>query len=123
MEKNIIRLTESELKEIIKESVEKIIKESGNTLRGQYLYGRAARRERKLGNNERAEELARHAHNKSLEQMLAKRKGGKYADDEFEDEFVRNAKDASFEIGNKGAWQKTKDILKGMKKRSAFADL
>lgn len=46
--KNTIRLTESELKQIISESVKKIIKEIGDTPRGQFalgaLKGRAAAR-------------------------------------------------------------------------------
>lgn len=123
MGKNIIRLTESELKEIIKESVKKIIQESGDTLKGQYLYGKAARRQEKLGNKKRAEELNDYARNKSMEHLIAKRKGGLFGEDDFEDEFKRNARDASFEVGYKGAWQKTKDVLNGMKKHSAFADL
>ena len=66
MGKNIIRLTESELKEIIKESVKKIIQESGDTLKGQYLYGKAARRQEKLGNKKRAEELNDYARKYNL---------------------------------------------------------
>lgn len=123
MENNIIRITESELKEIIRESVERILDESGESLRGQYLYGRAARRAKKRGNEEYADEIKNYARDKSLEVLRSKRKGGKYGPDEFEDTFARDARDASFEVGYKGAWQKTKDVLNGMKKHSVFADL
>jgi hypothetical protein len=52
--KNTIRLTESELKQVISESVKKIIKEIGDTPRGQFalgaLKGRAAARARYQNN-------------------------------------------------------------------------
>lgn len=43
-EKKIIRLTESQLKRVISESVKKILNEIGDTNRGQYMLGRLHRR-------------------------------------------------------------------------------
>ena len=43
-EKNIIRLTESQLREMISESVKKMLNEIGDTNRGQYMLGRLHRR-------------------------------------------------------------------------------
>ncbi len=39
-----IRLTESELRNMISESVKRVLKESGNTKRGSYMMGRAGKR-------------------------------------------------------------------------------
>lgn len=44
MNKKLIRLTESDLHGIVKESVQKILKEIGDTPQGQYLLGRAYQR-------------------------------------------------------------------------------
>ena len=53
MNKKLIRLTESDLHKIVKESVHKIINEIGNTEKGQdalgQVYGRAIRRAQNLG--------------------------------------------------------------------------
>lgn len=43
-EKNIIRLTESQLKRVISESIKKMLNEIGDTNRGQYMLGRLHRR-------------------------------------------------------------------------------
>ena len=42
--KQTIKLSESELKRVIVESVKRVLKESGNTKRGSYLMGRAGKR-------------------------------------------------------------------------------
>lgn len=42
--KKLIRLTESELRNMISESVKRVLKESGNTKRGSYIMGRAGKR-------------------------------------------------------------------------------
>lgn len=42
--KQTIKLSESELKRVIAESVKRVLKESGNTKRGSYLMGRAGKR-------------------------------------------------------------------------------
>ena len=53
MNKKLIRLTESDLHKIVKESVHKIINEIGDTEKGQdalgQVYGRAIRRAQNLG--------------------------------------------------------------------------
>ena len=43
--KKIVRLTESQLRNIITESVNQILKEYGETEKGQYMLGRLARRQ------------------------------------------------------------------------------
>ena len=49
MKKKLIRLTESDLHRIVKESVRKIINEAGDTNRGQYLLGRLRHRQANSG--------------------------------------------------------------------------
>ncbi len=49
MKKKVIRLTEQDLHRIVKESVRKIIKEAGDTNRGQYLLGRLRHRQANSG--------------------------------------------------------------------------
>lgn len=48
--KQTIRLTESDLHKIIKESVNRILNEIGDTNRGQYMLGALAARKRMRGN-------------------------------------------------------------------------
>jgi hypothetical protein len=121
---NIIRLTENELKEIIKESVRQIIEESGETLRGQWKMGKAARRQEKRGNYDRAEGLKDYALQRSADVLRSKRKGGEiHGHYEFEDELMRDLRDASFSHGYEGTGKIVGDVLRGMKKHSAFADL
>lgn len=52
MNKKLIRLTESDLHRIVKESVNRVLNEIGNTNRGQYMLGRLAGR--KYANNHNA---------------------------------------------------------------------
>ena len=120
---NIIRLTENELKEIIKESVRQIIEESGETLRGQWKMGKAARRQEKRGNYDRAAEIKDYARERSVDVLRSKRKDGIHGNDEFEDEVMRDLRDASFSHGYEGTRKKVGDVLRGMKKYSVFADL
>lgn len=49
MDKQIIRLTEQDLHRIVKESVESILKEIGDTNRGMYMLGRTQQRAIKRG--------------------------------------------------------------------------
>jgi len=50
MNKKLIRLTESDLHRIVKESVEKILTEIGDTAKGQYMLGRLQGRQMSSGN-------------------------------------------------------------------------
>ena len=54
MNKKLIRLTESDLHKIVKESVNKIINEIGDTPKGQFMLGRAYRRAEKRGDKDTA---------------------------------------------------------------------
>jgi len=49
MNKQIIRLTESDLHELIKDAVNEALNEIGDTNRGQYMMGRLAARQRTNG--------------------------------------------------------------------------
>ena len=49
MGKQIIRLTESDLHRIVKESVNRVLNEIGDTERGQYKLGALARRKQQRG--------------------------------------------------------------------------
>ena len=54
MNKKLIRLTESDLHKIVKESVNKIINEIGDSPKGQFMLGRAYRRAEKRGDKDTA---------------------------------------------------------------------
>lgn len=54
MNKKLIRLTESDLHRIVKESVNKILNEIGDTAKGQYMLGRLQGRQMGNGNRQQA---------------------------------------------------------------------
>ena len=58
MNKKLIRLTESDLHRIVRESVNKVLNEIGDTNRGQYLMGRAEARARKIGDDDMGGQLS-----------------------------------------------------------------
>ena len=61
MNKKLIRLTESDLHRIVRESVNKVLNEIGDTQRGQYHLGRATMRKIMNGDGEGAAEIGNHA--------------------------------------------------------------
>ena len=61
MNKKLIRLTESDLHRIVKESVNRVLNEIGDTNRGQYHLGRAAMRRVNMGDYDDAREIDRYA--------------------------------------------------------------
>ena len=72
MTKKLIRLTESDLHRIVKESVNKILNEIGDTAKGQYMLGRL---QRKDGSNSwRGSYAAEIARDKEAEKKSPKRK-------------------------------------------------
>jgi hypothetical protein len=54
MNKKLIRLTESDLHRIVKESVNRILNEIGDTAKGQYMLGRLQGRQMGNGNRDAA---------------------------------------------------------------------
>jgi hypothetical protein len=54
MNKKLIRLTESDLHKIVKESVNRILNEIGDTAKGQYMLGRLQGRQMGNGNRQQA---------------------------------------------------------------------
>jgi hypothetical protein len=65
--KKRVRLTESDLHRIVKESVRRVmVNEIGDTERGQMALGRAAGRESARGHEDYAEEIYNHADEKGL---------------------------------------------------------
>ena len=85
MKKNVIRITESELKQIVAESVKKVLNEIGDTPKGQFALGAV---------RGRASARPRYQNNKY---------GGLYAKNQ-QDNIANNAADAS--------WEKRKDLDK-----------
>ena len=65
MNKKLIRLTESDLHKIVKESVNKILNEIGDTAKGQYMLGRLQGRQMGNGNRQQAMNTQNYA-NKQL---------------------------------------------------------
>ena len=61
MNKTLIRITESDLHWIVRESVNKMLNEIGDTKRGQYHLGRAAMRRFNMGDYDKAGEISRYA--------------------------------------------------------------
>ena len=66
MNKKLIRLTESDLHRIVRESVNKVLNEIGDTNRGQYHLGRAAMRRFNMGDYDKAGEIGRYAEKKRV---------------------------------------------------------
>ncbi len=66
--KKVIKLTEEDLHNIIKESVNKVLNEIGDTARGQYMLGRLQGRQMNQGQMDNA----RNTRNYSLKQMSNK---------------------------------------------------
>ena len=64
MNKKLIRLTESDLHRIVRESVNKVLNEIGDTKRGQYHFGRASMRRFNMGDYDKAGEIGRYAEKK-----------------------------------------------------------
>lgn len=65
MNKKLIRLTESDLHKIVKESVNRILNEIGDTAKGQYMLGRLQGRQMGNGNRQQAMNTQNYA-NKQL---------------------------------------------------------
>ena len=61
MNKKLIRLTENDLHRIVKESVNRILNEIGDTERGQYMLGRLAGRKRNNGDFNSSREINNYA--------------------------------------------------------------
>ena len=61
MNKKLIRLTESDLRRIVKESVNRVLNEIGDTPKGQYMLGRLQARQLNKGKNKSAAETAIYA--------------------------------------------------------------
>ena len=74
MEMNRIRLSESQLQQIIEESVKKVLKEIGDTEGGQNILGRA--KQRALYNREdgKEAEISNYAYNQRQKQPISQRK-------------------------------------------------
>ena len=74
MEMNRIRLSESQLQQIIEESVKKVLKEIGDKERGQNILGRA--KQRALYNREdgKEAEISNYAYNQRQKQPISQRK-------------------------------------------------
>ena len=70
MEMNRIRLSESQLRQIIEESVKKVLKEIGDTEGGQNMLGRA--KQRALYNREdgKEAEISNYAYNQRQKQPI-----------------------------------------------------
>ena len=66
MNKKLIRLTESDLHRIVRESVNKVLNEIGDTKRGQYHLGRASMRRFNMGDYDKAGEIGRYAEKKRV---------------------------------------------------------
>ena len=73
MGKQIIRLTESDLHRIVKESVNNILKEIGDTPRGQYALGQVSQRANTDSLN--AEDWYRQTHDDNAYNLMNKRRG------------------------------------------------
>ena len=61
MNKKLIRLTESDLHRIVKESVNRVLNEIGDTPKGQYMLGRLQGRHMNNGKNKSAVETSRYS--------------------------------------------------------------
>lgn len=61
MNKKLIRLTESDLHRIVKESVNRVLNEIGDTPKGQYMLGRLQGRQMNNGKNKSAVETSRYS--------------------------------------------------------------
>ena len=61
MNKKLIRLTESDLRRIVKESVNRVLNEIGDTPKGQYMLGRLQGRQMNNGKNKSAVETSRYS--------------------------------------------------------------
>lgn len=61
MNKKLIRLTEQDLHRIVKESVNRVLNEIGDTPRGQYMLGRLQGRQIKNGDGDSAAKTAKYA--------------------------------------------------------------
>ena len=66
MNKKLIRLTESDLHRIVRESVNRVLNEIGDTPRGQYHLGRAKMRRFNMGDYDKAGEIGRYAEKKRV---------------------------------------------------------
>ena len=66
MNKKLIKLTESDLHRIVKESVNKVLNEIGDTTKGQYMLGRLAARTKMKGDN--ISDIKKYASNRRKEQ-------------------------------------------------------
>jgi hypothetical protein len=73
MNKKLIRLTESDLHRIVRESVNKILNEIGDTPRGQYALGQVSQRANTDSLN--AEDWYRQTHDDNAYQLMNKRRG------------------------------------------------
>ena len=73
MKKNRIRLSESQLHRVIKEAVKNVLKEIGDTYRGQYMLGRA--NQRALYNREdgKEAEISDYAFNQRPKQPISQK--------------------------------------------------
>ena len=74
--KQIIKLTESDLHKIVKESVNKVLNEVGNTKRGQYMLGRLRNRQSNGGGK-----FARGINYNDAGDYAYKANGNSYSDD------------------------------------------
>lgn len=70
--RNVVRLTESKLKQIVAESVRKVLNEIGDTKRGQFMLGRAAAREYPKNSNVTDDALTRRPKPWSVDDEFAK---------------------------------------------------
>lgn len=112
--KTVLRLTESQFKTLIAESVKEVLKEYGQGVLPQRQLGRLARRYNEKGDTRRAEEISNYALDKSYDALLSQRKKN---DSVFEPEYRQTMRNASFKYGLNGNRGTVKNVLKGMKSR------
>lgn len=96
-----VKLTESELKKIISESVMNVLNEIGDTPRGQYKLGRLARRKLQQGDTDGADMVDDYA-------CLAQIKAHNW-DDTFKGDFQNARRNAGYGIGRNGLGNELKD--------------
>ena len=69
MNEKLIRLTESDLHRIVKESVNRVLNEIGDTERGQYMLGRLSKRKSLQGKPQDAKNVFDYGSNKRKEEL------------------------------------------------------
>ena len=115
--KHRVRLTESDLHSIVKESVKKVLNEVGNTTKGQYMLGRLAARKKNLTDRQK---IGDYAHQKRMEIHGDDEPQSKFlgpVENPMQSDYLQGMRDYDYAVNpnnewDEGYWDDEEDIWK-----------